>query len=663
LNKILLICYFLVVSLYGKDFYYNFIDEDKSQISEFRKNNILAGNHKLNVIKRLVREGQIDTAYKQIIRFKEKNKLKILHSRMTLLYADILYKKGNNKLAREAVEVLTKAIDNSKIQREDLLEAYKLLVVLNLRVNRPKDAKYYASSIGKIFDNPLSKVFGKISLAQIDMHRRQYKKAIGTLYDILVKTNNIDVATIVADELYDAYILSGEHQKAYDLAGKVLKKNIKFYANDSFLALKKVEKLLDANMPNFAIDILKMLLDNAVEPESINRFKFKLANTYMKVAGKDKKYMLLAKELYKDLIVQKDKTPYYKQVKVDMDEILMREGKLVLSEVAKKYYNSEVMEQKVLLQELLNASQRKDYASIQRMKSVYKRVSSTVAKRFGYESIDEVFDIINANMIKFYLENGKCVELSDVLHIVRDESLNVLIKNDTSRKQLFDCLTEIPDERSYTIAKNTFSASKDAQLYFDLEKIALLLDKTDDAYRFVQKIDMLNDTKIKEKEFLYRFLVYGKLDNEYSMEQFFRYTARHPEYIELNKENPLILDFYYQYYLYLQKQNKLKLARSILDELYNTQIKMNAFIYSPFVEMELAKEAKLDDENQKALELFELGIEHTRNIKENDLAHIYYEMAKIYEALNKKARYKNTIDKCKDLKQADNFYKKMCDKL
>jgi hypothetical protein len=46
-----------------------------------------------------------------------------------------------------------------------LLEAYKLLVVLNLKINKPKDAKYYARSIGKIFNNPLSKAYGKIALA------------------------------------------------------------------------------------------------------------------------------------------------------------------------------------------------------------------------------------------------------------------------------------------------------------------------------------------------------------------------------------------------------------------------------------------------------------------------------------------------------------------
>ena len=38
-------------------------------------------------------------------------------------------------------------------------------------------------------------------------------------------------------------------------------------------------------------------------------------------------------------------------------------------------------------------------------------------------------------------------------------------------------------------------------------------------------------------------------------------------------------------------------------------------------------------------------------------------MAKVYEKLDKKARFKDSIYKCKELKNANNLYKKMCDKL
>ncbi len=661
-KKILLLC-FIMLNIDAKDFYYSFIQKDKSQISEFRKKKILAANYKLETIKRLVREGQLNDAYTKIIKLKDENKLKILNSSILVVYADILYKKGGSKLAREAVSLLEKGINNSKIQREDLLEAYRLLVVLNLNINKPDDAKYYASTITKTFDNPLSKAFGEISLAQIDIHKRRYKKAINILYGLLVKTNNIDVATVVADELFDVYMLSGQNKKAYDLVGKVLKKNIQYYANDSFLALKKVDKLINAGMPEFAIDILKMLLENSVELESVERFKFRLANAYMKIAGRDKNYMLLAKELYKDLMSKKKKVEYYNQIKITIDEILMREGKIEPSKVANKYPNSEAMEQKVLLQELLNDASKKKYTVINKMKKIYSTISDTTAKRFGYTNVSEVFDIINSDMIKFYLNNEKCIELSEVLSLVTDDALKELIKDKSSSQKLFNCLTEVPDERSYSMAKSAFSKSRNGEIYLSLEKIALLLEKVDDAYEYIQKIDMLNDNKIKEKEFLYRFLVYGKLNNTTSMEQFFRYTAKHPEYIIANENNPVIIDFYYQYYLYLQKRNKLQKAQQYLNKLNKKQKEMSAFVYSPFVELELVKEAKLNENNEQVLELLQIALQNTRNIDDNSLANIYYDMAKTYEKLNNKTRYKDNIDKCKNLKQADNFYKKMCDKL
>ena len=211
--------------------------------------------------------------------------------------------------------------------------------------------------------------------------------------------------------------------------------------------------------------------------------------------------------------------------------------------------------------------------------------------------------------------------------------------------------------------KQALEKTKDSNVYFSLEKIALLLNKVDDAYEYVQKIDMLNDDKIKQKEFLYRFMVYGKLNSTLSIKQFFRYTNKHPDYIEINDNNPMIIDFYYQYYLFLQENKKDIKALEILNKLYNKQTSMKAYVYSPFVELELSKEAKLDDNYTKALIYLKSALENMRKISSNNYTNIYYEMAKLYEKLGKKERYKDIIFKCKNVKGATNMYKKMCDKL
>jgi len=648
-----------------KDFYYSFIDEDKKQLEQYKKIKISSGNDKLIYVKRLVREGRINDAYKEIEKFREENKIKVLFSSVELTYADIMYKRGSKKFAIRATKLLKNAINTGIIIESDLLEALKLLVKLELKINKIKDAKYYAKAIVNSFDDPLSRAYGNIAKAQIDIHRRKYKSAIKVLYKILVKAKDIEVATVVADELYDAYILDGQDEKAHNLASKVLERNIAYYANDSFLALKKVDKLMDATMPHLAIKILKKLLDNAKEKESVDTFKFKLANAYMKIKAIDHNFLLKAKELYKDLVSSKQDNAYKIRAKMYIDEILMREGKMTPSLIVQKYPHSESMQEKALMQELLTHVNLHEYERINKLKRVYKKISKLTANRFGYDSIKDLFVTIDAKMIKFYLQNDKCVELNDILVKIDIGALKRLIKDNESNEKLFSCLLEQPNKITFRVANNAFKDTKDGHIYFHLEKIALMLDLNDEAYNLSNKLDMItkDKEKLKSEEFLYKFLIYGKLNNKFSMDKFFDYALRNEHYIKNNQNNPMIIDFYYQYYLYLLGKNKEKRAVGILKKLNVIQNRMDAFVYSPFVEMKLSLELKLDDDYEGALEYLELALDNPRRVKNEDLVQIYFEMSKIYKKLGKVNRYKNMIDKCKSVKDVDTMYKRMCDKL
>ena len=59
--------------------------------------------------------------------------------------------------------------------------------------------------------------------------------------------------------------------------------------------------------------------------------------------------------------------------------------------------------------------------------------------------------------------------------------------------------------------------------------------------------------------------------------------------IEANIEKPIIIDFYYDLYLYLIKEGKEEEAFKILNSLNNKQNEFKAFVYSPFVESELSR--------------------------------------------------------------------------
>lgn len=323
--KILLIFILLFSFLNAKkDFFYSFVDSGGVQISEKRKNEIRDGFEIIEQVKQMAKDGKIDEAYAQIKNFKEINKLDILDSDVMLAYAEVSLKKGTKRLIAETSDELERAINTSVIHETDLAKAYMLLVDLKLNSNKVNDAKYFAEIVINNFSDKVTNAYGKIYLAKVYKHTKSYNNAIKTLYNILVDTTDVLVATIVADELFDVYLLNDQKDKAYELISKVLDKNIDYYSDDSYIALQKVDKLVDANMPEFAVEILKELLNRATKEEFIEEFKFKLANVYMSMFDGTTLYLFKAKELYKDILSDYPDGLYAKDAKMYIDEILMR---------------------------------------------------------------------------------------------------------------------------------------------------------------------------------------------------------------------------------------------------------------------------------------------------------------------------------------------------
>ncbi|WP_072682207.1 lipopolysaccharide assembly protein LapB [Arcobacter sp. LA11] len=663
--KLIIIILLFVSSLYAKkDFYYGFIDSTGNQISQKRTQAIADGFEIIKNIRVLAREGKIDEAYTQIKTFKEQNKIKILNSDIIILYSELALKKGSKRFILEASKELEKAINDSRIHENDLARAYMVLVELKLNINKAKDAKYFANIIINNFDNKVIKAYGRIYLAKVYRHQRDYRRATKILYEILTKTTDVLVATIVADELFDVYILDKKRDEAYELISKVLKKNMDYYASDSFLALKKVNRLTKAGMPEFAIEILEELLQRTDKPSSIEDFKFKLANTYMDMYDRTDTYLLKAKELYKDIINDFPEGIYFYKAKMYLDEILMRERKVKPSVLATKYKNSESMQQKVLLQELLNDKAEKKYEIILKSKKVYRKISNSIAKRFGYESVNLIFDEVNIDMIKNYLKIGKCFLLNKALKTSRNETLELLIKDEEIKFKFFECLIEVPYEKAYLLLKDTFNKSRDANIYLYLERMALALQKFNEAEGFSAKVDMVDNKEVLSKEFLYRFLLLSQKEDSVALDKYFNYAYKNQNFIANNSSNPVIIDFYYNYYLYLIKKDLLKDAKDILSKLYEKQNELNAHVYSPFVELELAKISQTNNENQKALDLLLNSIEYSRKIRPNDLAQTYYEIIKLYEEFDNNLKKDEFINKCKAIENTkDSLYKKMCDEM
>ena len=662
----LLLIFFLLFTLSNakSDFYYSFINPSGVQISEKRKNDINDGFEFLEQIKKMARDGKVDEAYAQIKTFKELNKINILESDILLTYSEIALKKATKRIVSEASNELELAINTGVIHEEDLAKAYMLMVDFKLDTNRVKDAKYFAEIIINNFSDKITNAYGKIYLAKVYKYTKSYSNAIKTLYNILVDTTDVLVATIVADELFDVYILDDQKEKAYELISKVLDKNIDYYSEDSFRALKKVDKLVEANMPEFAVEILQELLNRATQEEFIEEFKFKLANVYMNMYDGTNFYLFKAKELYKDILSQFPDGLYVQESKMFIDEILMREGNITPVLVTSKYPNSEAMKQKALLQELLNFKKEKKYEFILKSKQVYSKISNIIARRFAYENIGVIFDEVNVALIKDYLRKDQCFLMNKALKTSRKETLELLIEDEEVKYKFFECLIEVPYERAYELLKETFNSSRDGNLYLYLERMAYALDFIDEAMDFSSKVEMVNDKEVLEKEFLYRFLVYSAKNDTIAMEKFFYYATRFPEFITKNENNPLIVDFYYQYYLYLIGKNREKEAEDILNRLYEKQKELKAFVYSPFVDIELAMLEKKRKNIPLAITYLTDSIKNTRNMKPNDKARVYYELIRFYDEEGLDTLKDEFMLKCKDIKNSqESLYKDMCDKM
>ena len=375
-------------------------------------------------------------------------------------------------------------------------------------------------------------------------------------------------------------------------------------------------------------------------------------------------YLEKAKELYKDIINDFPQGIYSKNSKMYLDEILMRQGFLTPSVVSTKYQDVEAMQQKALLQELMNDKKDKKFELILKTEKVYKKISNEIAKRFGYESINQIFDEVNIELIKDYLAQGKCFELNNILKTSRNETLVKLIEDESIKYIFFECLVEAPYERAYLQIKDTFNKTRDANIYLYLERMAFALDLKDEALDFSAKVEMVNDEKVLAKEFLYRYQILKSKSNDIDMEKFFSYAQLNPNFIKLNESNPMIIDFYHDYYFFLLKSQNQTLANEILKKLYDKQKELKAFVYSPFIELELSKLAKDENDVQKSIDYLLESLLNTRKIKANDEIKIYYDVLNLYDKLGNKQKKDEYLLKCKEVKDSvDSLYKKMCDEM
>lgn len=649
---------FLTISLFAKqDFYYGFMDTSGKQFDLKTKKQFKEGFVALQNIRQIMNDGDVKEAYKQIKDFEKSNKLPMLKSDSTLLMCEILLRMQSKRYILEAEKILETSINSAVIKEESLLDAYMLLVKLKLQANKAKEAQYFAQTMLENYDNPLKQAYAKIAMAEIMIFQRDYKKAQKFLGDVLSKTNDINVATVVADKLFEVYLAEKTPEKAYDLIDKVLKNNMNFYLKDLPFAITKAMQLIKADMPELGIKLLEEVLKNTKSESTAEKVKMMLADAYMTIADLAK-----AKEYYMDVMNENPDSADAKKAKIAIDEILLRAGDIDAGALADKYKDIPSMQQKALLQELLTSKKQKNYAQILKSKKVYDKIPDSIAMRFGYSSVKDIYNEVQQLFIKDYLKNGKCGELGKTMEDVEKDTLIELANDNEYRKPFFECLLESPNKKIFDLANQHLKASRNGEAYLYMERIAYYLGLYQDSLDYSQKIEMLRDKKLSMREFLDKFMLVKTINNSRMIEDMMKFGVANPDYLEFNKNEPMIVDYYYDFYFYLLGKNQIAKANEILFKLAKFKNQNKIRIYSPFVEIALSDIEKNKKNYKAQIALLEQGLKNARRVSQNDLARIHYELAKSYKILGQPTASGDNLEKCKKTKDALSIWKKMCDK-
>ena len=655
--------FILLISLLNakdRDFYYSFIDSNGKQIPTKTKETIINTLNQLDEVKAIALDGKLHEAFEKLKIIKDNNKVSLLNADILILYSELVIKTNSKQHINSTSNELEVAINSSLIDQEDLLKAYLILIDLKLNINKVEDARYYAQTVVDIFDDEEAKAKGKISLAKIFKYQKDYKKASKVIFEVLSDTKDKNIASIAANELFDIYLLEGRKEEASELMRQLLATNPSFYSSDYIVANQRVDLLLKLDMTNFAIDILKNLIITSKKDDILEQTKYKLANLYMKLYDKTDTYLKLAKILYKDIIDNYPKSVNFDNSSMFYDEIKMRQKAILPNEVADKYPDNEAMQNKALLQELINNNFNKKYEDVIKMKKIYQDIPKDVLKRFGYENVDELLDISHLGLIKEYLKEKDCIKLSVILKDLKTDIFKDVIDDDSLKDEFINCIREVPSIENYKQFKNIFKDTKDLDVYLILEAMALDVEEIDDALFYSSKIEKSKDKEMLKEEFLYKYQILKIDNNTGKLDRFFKNSLENNDLIEANIEKPIIIDFYYDLYLYLIKEGKEEEAFKILNSLNNKQNEFKAFVYSPFVESELSRLLKKQNNFQDAVNYLVLALEHAKNIKPEVEVKLYYDILTLYDNLGQKEQKEIYLQKCKNVKIEENFYKNMC---
>jgi predicted negative regulator of RcsB-dependent stress response len=652
--KIIILSLFIKLCLFSSDeYFYDYVDNTGSQLSIGEKRQFFQDYDKLNIISELISLGNYKEALKKARELRQDTSNVLIMSKAILLEHKAVYKNHSLKDMIKNIKNLKKDIDAANIAEPDLHEAYLLYIDYMITLKKLKKAKEYAKKIIETYSFSLYQEFGFIYLAKIHIEEGHINQAQHILNKVLRNTNNVKIASIAASIQFDIFIKQNKHEKAKNMIKNVVKYNLDFFVNNPNLANEKIYTLIKYEMYDVAIDICKVLLKHNKNHKMIPSYLYSLAKAELLIQNlKD------AKEHFITIIHNYKDSRYVKKAKISLDEILLREGKLKPESLLSRYKDSASMRQKIMLQELINLKKDGQYELILRQMAIYTKISQTIIKQFGYEDLDEILNDVKQKLVIKYLDNQQCIELTEFL--TKNNTLfEQLIDQENLENKFLDCFAIAKYDVGFDYLNNKYKNTNNPDLLYKLEKSAIILGKYLEALKLSFKLENIATKELRQKEIVDRFIIINNLTTLKAKSDFFNYIRSNIWVIESNT-NPMMIDILYQYYHFLEKQSSND-SYDILVRLYNLQKELNIYVYSPFVDIELATVEYEAKNYTKAKDIME-DIELKNTTKAKKVHRYHYLKAKIYDKLNMNIEYIQSINSCVNAK-GDSMWKELCKKV
>ncbi len=642
-----------VVSLGSSEYLYDYMDHTGKQLSVKDKRQFFQQYASLNNIEESIVLGKYNKAIEDAQQLSKNATNKLIQSKATiLLYRSILQQ---NKLKDIIInsKKLYKAITTYMIAEPDLAEGYMLYIDYLIRLKKFDKAKHYATKMINTDDYPLYKEYGMIHLSKIYTAQEKLSQAQFVLNKVLKNTDSIKIASVAAGIQFDIYIKQKKIEQAKKMISNILKYNIEFFIANPDTANTKLNTLMKYQMYDAVIEIGETLIKRSQNEKLKPEYMYKVATAQLLTLD-----LVNAKENFINIIHKYKLNKYAKKAKVGLDEILLREGKLKAESLLVRYKDSPIMQQKILLNELINLQKDGKYKLILSQQKAYRIITPSIVKAYGYKDMDTILEDVMQSLAKQYLKNGECIELTSFLRDNNDIFSKIIKWNDLD-KELLNCFAQTGYKEGFTYLNDKYKSSQDEEILYLLEKSAIEIKEYMEALKISFRLESLGSKEIRQKEIIDRFIIINNMDILKAKDDFFNYISNNRWLID-NTEDLRLIDILYQYYQFLEKTNSLY-SIDILEKLYNIQHQMQIYVYSPFVDIELATYYYEIKDYKKSKSILEKVILRPLT-KVKKVHRYYYLLAKTYNKLNMPIEYIQSIDTCIKSK-GDSMWKQLCKKV